>query len=99
MQPSLDFWRDLENKCLENKIGVELEKNVRPKQNSKIPIYLPDEKITVKHHDRMWDPSKKKGKVKHRHQKQRCKNYSNSLKITGSIVRVIRVYYCAMDDL
>ena len=60
MQPSLDFWIDLGIDCLENKIGVELGENVRPKITSKIPIYVPCEKITVKYHDRMWDPSQKR---------------------------------------
>ena len=48
--------------CLENSIEVGLGDNGKPKRTSEIPIYVPCEKITVKHHGGMWDPSKKKGK-------------------------------------
>ena len=58
VQPSLYFWRDFTIECLENTIGVELEDNGRPKITSKIPIYVPYEKITLKHHGGMWDPRK-----------------------------------------
>ena len=64
VQPSLDFWRSLAIECLENTIGFELGDNGQPQKTSKIPIYVPCEKITVKHHGRMWDPSKKRKKVK-----------------------------------
>ena len=36
--------------------------NGRPKIASKLPIYVPCEKIKVKHYGGMWDPSKKGGK-------------------------------------
>ena len=83
VQPSLNFRRALAIECLENTIGVELGENGRPKRTSKIPIYVPCERITVKHHGGMRDPSKKKEKVKQKYQKQRCQNYSKCGKKTG----------------
>ena len=62
VQPSLDFWRYFAIECLENTIGFKLGDNGQPKRTYKLPIYVPCEKITVKHHGRMWDPSKKKEK-------------------------------------
>ena len=62
VQPSMDFWRALEIDFLKNTIGVELGENVIPKTTSKLPRYVPCEKITVKHHGGMWYPSFKKGK-------------------------------------
>ena len=53
VQPSLDFQRALAIECLENKIGVELGQNGRPKSTSKITFYVPCDKITVKHHGGM----------------------------------------------
>ena len=50
--------------------------NVLPKRTYKIPIYVPCEKIKVKHHGVMWDPSQKKEKVKQKYQKQHCQKYS-----------------------
>ena len=47
VKPSLYFWRDLAIKCFDNKIGVELGDNERPKRTSKLPIYVPCEKTTV----------------------------------------------------
>ena len=85
VQPSLVFGRALEEECLENKIGVELEENEEPNRTSKIPIYVSCEKIIVKYHGGMWDPSKKE-KVKQKHQKQCCNNYSKCGKNT-------RVYF------
>ena len=48
--------------CLENTNGVELVDNVSPKRACKIPVYVPCEKITVKHYGGMWETSKKKRK-------------------------------------
>ena len=48
--------------CPENKIVVELGDNGRHNRTSKLLIYFPCEKITVKQHGGMWYPSKKKGK-------------------------------------
>ena len=69
VQPSLDFWRALAIECLEKKIGVELGDNGRPNRSCKIPLYVPFEKIKVKHYGGMWYPSKKKEKVKQKYQK------------------------------
>ena len=74
-------------------------KNGRPKRNSKITIYVPCEKITVKHHGGIWIQAKRMEKVKQKHQNQRCQNYLNVAKRSGSIVNVPRVYSCAMDAL
>ena len=58
MQTHLDFRADLVIECLENTIGVEFGENGRPNKTSKIRIYIPCDKIKVKHHGRMWGPSK-----------------------------------------
>ena len=50
VQPNLDFWVYLAIECLDNTIVIELGENGIPKRTSKIPIYVPCEKITVKHH-------------------------------------------------
>ena len=63
VQPSMDFWRALAIEFLDNKIGVELGYNGQCNRSSKLPIYVSCEKITVKHHDGMWYPSKKKVKI------------------------------------
>ena len=55
VQPGLDFWRALEIWCLENTAGIELGENGRPKKISRLPIYVPCEKFTVKHHGEMWN--------------------------------------------
>ena len=60
VQPILDFCRALAIECLENTIGVEFGDNVKPKRDCKIPVYVPSDKIAVKHYGGMWDPSKKK---------------------------------------
>ena len=73
--------------------------NGQPKINYKISIYVPSEQITAKQYFGMWDPRRRKKKVKHKYQKQLCQNYSNAVKITGYIVSAPRVYSCAMDDL
>ena len=39
-----------------------MRENVGPKITCKVPLYVPREKITVKHHGGMWDTSKKTGK-------------------------------------
>ena len=57
VQPSMDFRRDFSIECLDNTIGVELFYNVQPKRDPKIPIYIPCEKITVKHHGGVWGTS------------------------------------------
>ena len=75
VQPSLDFWRSLAIECLENTIGFELGDNGQPKRTSKIKIYFPCDKITVKQFDGMWNLRKKSKKVKQKYQKQRCQNY------------------------
>ena len=80
VRTSFYFWRALEIYLIENKIGVELGKIGRPKRTYKLPIYVPCEKITVKHHGRMWDPNKKWKKVKQKYQKQRCQNYYKCVK-------------------
>ena len=59
VQTSLYFRRGLVIQCLENTIWFELGDNGRPKRYSKIPIYVPCEKITVKHHGGMWYTSNK----------------------------------------
>ena len=82
VEPSLYFWRVLAIECLENTIGVELRDNGRPVRTSKIPIYVPCEQIVVKHHGRMWDPSRKSKEVKQKYQKQRCQNNSKCSKKT-----------------
>ena len=53
VQPSLDFWSALAIECLENKIGVELGDNGRPKRSFKVTVYAPCEKTTVKHYGGM----------------------------------------------
>ena len=53
VQPSIDFWIFLGIEFLENTIGVGLGKNGLPKKAPKIPVYVPCEKITVKHHGKM----------------------------------------------
>ena len=60
VQPSICFRRYLSIEYIENTIGVNVFENGQPKRNSKISIYVPCEKITVKHYGRMWDPSKKR---------------------------------------
>ena len=55
VQPILDFQRALAIECLNNTIGAELGDNGRPNQTSKIPMYVPCEKITIKQHGGMWD--------------------------------------------
>ena len=75
VQPSLDFWRALAIECLENKIEFELGENGRPNRIPKLPIYVPCEKITVKHHGGMW------------HQSKKWKNGNRNIK--SSIVRTI----------
>ena len=62
VQSSLDSRIALKTECLYNTIGVELGENVRPKRTSKLPIYVPCEKITVKTHAGIWYPSKKEEK-------------------------------------
>ena len=99
VQPSLDFQRALAIECLENKIGVELGQNGRPKSTSKITFYVPCDKITVKHHGRMWDPIRK-GKKWNRNIKSRIvRNIQNVVKIPGSIVSVPRLHYCSLGAL
>ena len=60
VQPSLYFLIYLAIECLKKKIGYELGQNRLPKRTSKIPIYVLCEKISVKHHGGMWEPSKTK---------------------------------------
>ena len=62
VQISLDFRRALAIECLKNTIGVDLGKNGRPKRTSKIPNFVPSKKVTVRHHGKMRDPSKKSKK-------------------------------------
>ena len=69
VQPSIYFMRYLSIECLENTIGVELVYNVQPKRTYKIYMYVPCEKIIVKHHGGMWGPSKTNEKWKHKYQK------------------------------
>ena len=54
VQPSLDIWRYLAIQCIGNTIGVEFRDNGRPKITSKLPVYVPCKKFTVKHHCGMW---------------------------------------------
>ena len=37
--------------------------NGKPKRTSKLPIFVPCEKVTVKHHGGIWNPIKKNGKI------------------------------------
>ena len=53
-QPSLDIWKYLAIYCIGNTIGVEFRDNGRPKITSKLPVYVPCKKFTVKHHCGMW---------------------------------------------
>ena len=99
VKPSLHFRRDLEIECLENTIEVELRDNGWPKRTCKMPIYVPCEKITVKHHGGMWDPIKK-GKKRNKYIKRNAvRTIQNSVEIPGSIVSIPRVYYCALGNL
>ena len=59
MQQSLDFWKESSIECLENRIWVELRENVKHKIDCKITVYVPCEKVTLKHYGGMWDLSKK----------------------------------------
>ena len=96
VQPSLNFWRALEIECLENKIVFELEENGQPKRTSKITIYVPCDKITVKHHGGMWDPNKKRKKVKQKYQKQCCQKYSKCGKNTRGYYKYPRgIFLCS----
>ena len=52
----------LEIECLENKIGLELVENRRPKRVCKIPAHAPFEQVIVKHYGGMWDLRKNKVK-------------------------------------
>ena len=76
------FRIDLAIECLDNTIGFELRDNGRPKIIYKLPIYVPCEKIIVKHYGGMWDPNKKKEKLKQKYLEQHCKNYSKCGKKT-----------------
>ena len=93
VQPGLDFQRVLEIECLENTIGVKLGDNGRPKRSCKIPICVPCDKMTVKHHGGMWDTSKKN---RNKNIKSNAiRTIQDAVKIPGTIVIVPRVYYCA----
>ena len=54
VQTNMDFCRYLAIKCLENTFGVELCDDGQPNITSKLPIYVPCEKIIVKHHGGIW---------------------------------------------
>ena len=100
VQPSLYFQIYLAIKCLDNTIGVELMDIILPKRTSKIPIYVPCEKIKLKHHGRMWDLRKEKWNKWNRNIKGRSfRTIKNVVKIPGYIVSVQRIYSCAMDAL
>ena len=74
--PILDHQIYLEIEFPEYKIGFGFGENGRPKRASKLNIYIPSEKITVKNHVGMWDPSKnKRKKVKQKYKKKHCQNY------------------------
>ena len=62
VQPSLDFWIELDIECLENTVGVELGNNGQPKIACKIPVYVPCEQFGVKHYCGILDLSKKRKK-------------------------------------
>ena len=69
VKPSIYLWRSLEIKGLENTTVVKLGDKVRPRIACRILVYIPCEKITVKHYGRMRYPSKKKRKkVKQKYQ-------------------------------
>ena len=59
VQTSMNFWKALAIGRHVNKIVVKLGQNGKHKRTSKLPIYVPCEKITVKHYGGMWDTSKK----------------------------------------
>ena len=82
VQPSMSFWRALEIECHENKIVFELGENGQPNITYKLTIYVPCEKITVKHHGGMWYQSKKWKNGKQKYQKQHCQNYLKCSKKT-----------------
>ena len=65
------FWRGLAIEWFDNTIGFELGDNGRPNGYCKIPVYVPRDKITAKHYVQMWDPIKKRKKVKQKYQNQR----------------------------
>ena len=76
VQTSLDVWRYLAIEWIENTIAVEFGENGQSNGTYRIPIYVPCEKITLKQHDGMWNPSKKRKRVKQKYQKQSCHKYS-----------------------
>ena len=96
VQPSLGFWTALAMECLEKKIGFKLGDIEWPKRGSKIPIYVSCEKITVRHHGRMWHPKQKWNRnIKSRS----IKTIQKVVKRTGYIASVPRVYFYALDAL
>ena len=97
VQPSLDFIRALETEGLENKTGVELGENRGPKKISKIPTYVPSEKITVKRHDGMWDSRRKSKKLNKNIKTSAVRTIQSAVKRPGSIVSFPRVYSCALE--
>ena len=88
VQPSLDFRRSLLIEFLDNKIGVYLGENRKPKRISKLLIYAHCDKCF--YHGKMCDTSKKKTETKIKN--QNCHNYLKCYKIPGYIVSVPRVY-------
>ena len=95
----MDFGIALAIYFLENTIEVELGGNVQHQRTSKLPIYVPCEKIIVKHCGGLWGPSKKWKKRNINIKSSVVRTTKNNLKRPGYIVIIRRIYSCAIDAL
>ena len=92
VKPSLDFWRELSIECLDNKIGVELGYQKKPKRVCKIPIYVYCEKLQWYTMARCVIRAKK-GEKGNKNIKSAVRTIPDGVKIPGYIPIFPMVYY------